>query len=92
MVGCIYKIIAKVLANRIKVAMPTLVGESQSIFVVGRQILDGTLIANEAVWWLKKSKSKGVLLKLDFYKAYDTIRWSFIDDLSNMTLGGKWTS
>ena len=56
MVGCLYKIIAKILANRLKRVMPALVGETQSTFVSGRQILDGALISNEAVWWLKKAK------------------------------------
>lgn len=49
MVGCIYKIIAKILALRIKKVMPSLVGETQTAFVMERQILDGALIANEIV-------------------------------------------
>ena len=41
MVGCVYKMIAKVLANRLKIVMGQLVGETQSAFVQRRQILDG---------------------------------------------------
>ena len=38
----------------------------QTTFVNGRQILDGALLANETVYWLKKKKKEDVLLKLDF--------------------------
>ena len=49
MVGCLYKIISKILANRMKAVMPDLVGESQFAFVSGRQMLDGGLVASEVV-------------------------------------------
>ena len=78
MVGCLYKKVTKVLASHLKEVMPGLVGEMQSAFIKDRQILDGTLKANEIVWWLRKAKEKVVLLKLDFQKAYDTVRWCFL--------------
>ena len=69
----------KILARRIRRVMGSLVSESQIAFVQGRQILDGALIAYESVHWLRKSKKEGVLIKLDFKKAYDSVRWCFID-------------
>jgi len=91
LVGSLYKVIAKVLSNRLKAVLPKLVGESQTAFVAGRQILDGALIANEVVHWLKKKKKQGVLLKLDFQKAYDTIDWGALDlVLAVMGFGTKW--
>ena len=59
--------------------MGSLVVETQIVFVQGRQIMDDALIACETVHWLKKSKKKGVLVKLDFKKAYDSVRWWFMD-------------
>ena len=56
--------------------MPILVDEAQSDFVEKRQILNSALIANEVVWCIKKKKSSGVMLKLDFQKAYDSVRWT----------------
>ena len=41
--------------------------------------MDGALIANETVSWLKKKKKEGVLLKLDFQKAYDSINLESLD-------------
>ena len=79
MISCIYKVIAKILANRLRTVMNGLVGETQTAFIQGRQILDGTLISCEVVHWLKKHKKEAVLVKLDFCKAYDLVRWVFVD-------------
>lgn len=47
MVGCVYKILAKVLANRVRKVLPSIIGEAQAAFVGNKQILYGVLIANE---------------------------------------------
>lgn len=67
LVGSIYKILAKVRANRLKKVIEEIISESQHAFEKGRQILDATLIANEAI---KSVKNKGIriLYKLDIEK------------------------
>jgi len=91
MVGSVYKVIAKIMSRRLREVLPKLVGETQSAFVKDRQILDGALIANETVNWLRKKKKSGILLKLDFEKAYDTIDWVSMDMvLKEMGFGEKW--
>ncbi|XP_016185349.1 uncharacterized protein LOC107626980 [Arachis ipaensis] len=79
MVGCVYKVILKVLVRRMGRVMPGLVGETQSAFVQGKKIHDGTLIACEIVQWLKQRKKKLAIIKLDFQKAYDRVKWKFVD-------------
>jgi len=80
-----------VLSKRLRSVLPGLIGKSQSAFVEGRQILDGALIANEAVQWLKKKKREGVILKLDFQKAYDTIDWRSLEMVQRvMGFGSRW--
>ncbi|XP_020973015.1 uncharacterized protein LOC110269490 [Arachis ipaensis] len=91
MVGCVYKVISKVLVRRMRTVMPGLVGETQSVFVKGRKIYDGALIACETVQWLKTRKKKAAIIKLDFQKVYDRVRWSFVDIvLQKMGFGQRW--
>lgn len=91
MVGCIYKILSKVLANRLRKVLPNIIGDTQAAFVGGKQILDGVLIANEVIDSWKKNKTEGLVLKVDFEKAYDNVNWNFLlDMLSKLGCGVKW--
>lgn len=91
LVGVVYKILAKVLSKRLKRVLPYVIGEVQISFLGGRNIFDGFMIANEVVDWWKKSKVKGVILKLDFQKAYDSVNWDYLFSMmANLGLGGRW--
>lgn len=79
MVGCIYKMIAKVLSSRLQKVMDSLIGPFQSSFIKGRQILDGALIAGELIESCRRKKVKAAILKLDFHKAFDSVAWSFLE-------------
>nr|GEY47174.1 RNA-directed DNA polymerase, eukaryota [Tanacetum cinerariifolium] len=70
----LYKVIAKVLANRLVTVLDDIVDEIQSAFVTDRQILDGPLILNEIVHWCKNKKKQSMIFKVDFEKAYDSVR------------------
>ncbi|XP_028095305.1 uncharacterized protein LOC114295281 [Camellia sinensis] len=91
LIGSLYRVLAKVLSNRIKLIVSRIISESQSAFIGGRSILDGVLIANEIVDGWKKNQRKGIVLKLDFEKAYDSINWEFLFSmLASFGFGSKW--
>ena len=93
LVGSLYKILLKVLANRIKSVMGVIISQSQNVFVEGRQILNASLIANEEVDSILRRKEKGILCKLDIEKPYDHIRWDFLlQIMERMGFGSKWIS
>ncbi|XP_072058019.1 uncharacterized protein [Arachis hypogaea] len=93
MVGCVYKVISKVLVRRMRPVIPTLVRETQNVFVRGRKIHDGALIACKMVNWPKLRKKEAAIIKLDSQNAYDRVRWSFVDIVfQKMGFGNRWRS
>ncbi|PNX92269.1 cysteine-rich receptor-like protein kinase [Trifolium pratense] len=93
LIGCIYKVISKVLANRLKKVISSVVSETQSAFISGRQILDGILIANEIVDEAKRKKKEAFMFKVDFEKAFDSVDWNFLDIvMQKMGFHEKWRS
>ncbi|RVW54895.1 Transposon TX1 uncharacterized 149 kDa protein [Vitis vinifera] len=65
LVGSVYKLLAKVLTNRLKLMMGEVISDSQQAFVQGRQILDVVLIASEAFDSRLEDNTSGLLLKMD---------------------------
>ncbi|GLU05147.1 hypothetical protein SLE2022_222630 [Rubroshorea leprosula] len=91
LIGCLYKLLAKVLANRLKKVMANIISDSQSAFVGGRQLVDSVLILNEAVDEVKRRKQESFIFKADFEKAYDCVDWDFLDwMMDRMGFGAKW--
>jgi hypothetical protein len=69
---------SKLLTNRLGKVAQRLVATNQSAFIKGRYILESVVIAHELVHSLHKSQEKGVVLKLDYEKAYDRVSWDFL--------------
>ena len=76
-----YKVIAKDLAEKFKKVMLSIITQTHSSFLEGRQILDPILIANEVVKEYRAKKKKGWMLKLDLEKAFDRVDWDFLEKI-----------
>ena len=80
----LYKIMSKVLVNRLKMVLDTCISKNQAAFAPRRQILDNVMISHEYMHYLK-NKRQGLdgfmALKLDMSKAYDRMEWSFLETI-----------
>ena len=90
----IYKLISKVLANRLKPLLPSIVSENQSVFQAGKVITDNILMAFETLHYMKNHQTGNtgsMALKLDISKAYNRVEWSFVECLlKKMGFHSKW--
>ena len=80
----IYKIISKVLANRLKQVLPHIILPTQSAFILGRLITDNVLVAYETLHRMharQKGKKGSLALKLDISKAYNRVEWQFLQKI-----------
>jgi hypothetical protein len=78
LLNVLFKIFTKVATNRIALIADKIVRPTQTAFIPGRHILEGVVILHETIHELQRKKMDGVLLKLDFEKAYDKVKWSFL--------------
>ncbi|XP_074301475.1 uncharacterized protein LOC141632870 [Silene latifolia] len=87
-----YKIITKMIVNRLKPVLSTLISPMQCSFVPKRQITDNIIIVQEILHSMRNKKGKKgfMALKLDLEKAYDKLEWPFIEHtLFDMRLPDK---
>ncbi|GKD16416.1 putative RNA-directed DNA polymerase, eukaryota, reverse transcriptase zinc-binding domain protein [Tanacetum coccineum] len=91
LIGCQYKVIAKVLANRLLQVVNSVVSEVQSAYIKGRQIIDRPLMVNEIINWASKKNKQLFLFKVDFEKAFESLDWRFLDHtMDQMGFSLKW--
>lgn len=76
--NCSYKIITKCIANRLKLTLDNIIDPMHTAFLSGRSILDSVALVDELLAHLHETKTPGMILKIDFKKAFDRINWSFI--------------
>lgn len=92
----IYKIVSKVIANRLKPWLNSLISKTQSAFIANRLIIDNILIAFKSLHHMKTGyfgKKSFMALKLDMSKAYNRVEWLFLEKiLLKMDFQASWVS
>ena len=90
----VYKLVSKVIANRLKNILPLIISENQSAFLSERLITDNELVAFELMHYVehkKEGKENFMAVKLDMGKAYDCVEWGFIEKvMEKMCFHEKW--
>jgi hypothetical protein len=86
-----YKWLTKALTSRLTPIAKKIIDPNQTGFIKGRNILEGVVILHEVLHELRKSKEQGLILKIDFEKAYDRVRWQFLEQvMSDRNFHPQW--
>ena len=73
------KIASKALAKRLETVLPLIIHENQCAYVKGRSIFDCTRIIDDIMFYTKENNLSGLLLAIDFEKAFDSLDWTFLN-------------
>jgi hypothetical protein len=76
--NCLYKWFTKILTIRLEPIAERIIHKSQIDFIKGRNVMNSVLTLHEIIHGTKRKKKIGVVLKLDFEKAYDKVCWEFL--------------
>jgi hypothetical protein len=79
-----FKIFTKVLTNCLTSVAHKVIQPTQTNFLLGRNIIEGAIVLHETIHELHRKKQSGVIFKVDFEKAYDKVKWSFVRKVLQM--------
>ena len=77
LLNTVYKIASASIANRLKTVLDKLINKDQSGFISGRYIGDNTRLVYDLMQFVEENNIPGLLLLIDFEKAFDSLSWSF---------------
>jgi hypothetical protein len=73
-----FKIFTKVATNRLLEVAHKVINPTQTTFLPGQNIMEGVVILHETIHEMHQKNQSGVILKIDFEKAYDKVKWAFV--------------
>jgi hypothetical protein len=91
LLGVDYQIFTKVLTRRLTSVVDLVISMTQTAFIPSMNILEGVVILHKTLYELYRRKEKGIIIKLDFEKAYDKVSWDFLlEVLKKKKFPDKW--
>lgn len=78
MVSCLYKIVSRIVASRLKRVFGKLISTSHTTFLPDRQILYHVVVVNDIIYMDKRDKKECIMWKLGFEKAYDYMSLKYL--------------
>jgi len=78
---CDYKLASKVIANRLKSLLSKLINPDQCGFVSNRYIGQNIDVLTQIIEYSEENDVPGIILSVDYHKAFDELSWSFIEDV-----------
>jgi hypothetical protein len=91
LLNCLYKWFTKCLTIRLEHVVAIIIYKSQTTFIKGRNVINSVLALREILHETKIKRKVGVLLKLNFEKAYDKVNWDFLlQCLSKRSFNNTW--
>ena len=78
LLSVVYKLASATIAERLKLILPEIISPHQSGFMSGRSMADCTRLVYDLMSYTEKNKIPGLLMLIDFEKAFDSVSWSFL--------------
>ena len=79
LLNTIYKIASGAIANRLKTTLNKLINNDQTGFIAGRYVGENTRLLYDVMQYAEENNLPGLLLLVDFEKAFDSLSWKFIN-------------
>ncbi len=88
-----YKILAKLFAERLKKVLPRIISQDQTGYLKGRYIGQNIRLIDDVLFFTDKEIKPGIMMAIDFEKAFDSLNWKFLDNvLQYYNFGNKFRS
>ena len=78
LLNVVYKLASSVISNRLKTILDKLINQDQKGFIAGRFIGENVRLIYDVLFETKNQDIPGMILSIDFEKAFDTVSWKFM--------------
>jgi hypothetical protein len=79
-----FNFFTKVATNRVTQVVQKVISPSQTVFLLGRNIMEGVIVLYKTIHEMHRNKQNGIIFKIDLEKVYDKINWSFVQQTLRM--------